>query len=158
MSVESIKDTTKGHWEAIDVNWTGYTGPIPKFNHPQELWEACVGYFEWVKANPIIVEETINYQGTGNPHNTYRPRVMTITALCVHLGIGQSTWKDYRRERGDLIPVIEMVQNIIWANKYEGAAVNLFNSQMVSRDLGLTEKVEQSSRVVVNFDETDSNL
>ena len=64
-----------------------------------------------------------------------RLRALTLAGLCVHLGIGRSTWRDYRA-RPAFSPVIEWVENTVWVNQFEGAAAGLFDRRIVARMLG----------------------
>lgn len=38
-------------------------GRKPKFKSPDDLWEKCCEYFEWVNDNPLMAVELIKYQG-----------------------------------------------------------------------------------------------
>ena len=38
-------------------------GPKPKFANPDDLWAACVEYFEWVEDNPLWAAKAFAYQG-----------------------------------------------------------------------------------------------
>jgi hypothetical protein len=135
------------HWEELtEINWAGRGRP-EKYDSPVALWAAAVSYFRWVKDHPIIVEEIIPYQGQANTNETKRYRPMTKQALCIHLGITTATWYDWKARRPDLEDVIDLIESVIWTNKLEGAAANLFNSAVIIREMGLRENmnVEQAS-------------
>ena len=108
----------------------------------QALWEDCVGYFQWVEENPLIRPEPVKYEGHGSTFDVGVPRPMTIMGLCLYLGITEQTWQEWRRERDDLTGVITRADLVIRENKFSGAAANLFNPNIIARDLGLSDKSE----------------
>jgi hypothetical protein len=38
-------------------------GRNPIFAKPDDLWEACCQYFEWVDKHPLTAAELVKYQG-----------------------------------------------------------------------------------------------
>lgn len=109
------------------------------FSSPEVLWAACVEYFEWVEANPLLEEKGFAFQGVVTKETFSKMRAMTITGLCNFLGIGESTWSDYR-DREDFSLVVKQVEGVICQQKFEGAAADLLNANIIARDLGLAEK------------------
>ena len=71
-------------------------------------------------------------------------RPFTLAGLCVHLGIGRSTWRGYRA-RPAFSPVIEWVESTVWVNQFEGAAADLLNANIIARDLGLADKTDNKT-------------
>ena len=59
--------------------------------------------------------------------------------------------KDYKENTDcryeDYQPIIRAIGEVIWAQKFEGAAVGIFNSNIIAREIGLSEKLEQSITV-----------
>jgi len=107
-----------------------------RFADPDALEAACIRYFEWCAANPLIRHEPVVYRGKVTMMLAVpRLRALTLAGLCVHLGIGRSTWRDYRA-RPAFSPVIEWVENTVWVNQFEGAAAGLFDRRIVARMLG----------------------
>lgn len=122
-------------------------GTEPSFESPEELWEACVGYFEWVRDNPLCEKKYFTSQGELLEVDIPRMRAMTIHGLCLWLGISSSTWNRY--VKADYVPekmrrVAQRVNDIIYEQKFTGAAANMLNANIISRDLGLAEKREVS--------------
>ena len=111
-------------------------GPNRKFENGEDLWQACCEYFEWVERNPLIEEKVFASKGEILTHNCAKMRAMTITGLCVYLGIDVSTWYDWKK-RDDLSNVIARVEAIIWDQKFTGAAADLLNHNIIARELGL---------------------
>jgi len=123
------------------------------FASPEALWEACSEYFDWVEANPLHTTETVKYMGSARLVKVPKMRAMTIGGLCLFLDINRGTWNEWR-SRDDYSEVIARAEEIIYDQKFSGAAADLLNSNIIARDLGLTDKreVRQSSTVKVSAD------
>lgn len=140
---ELTNRTTINHW-MIKSKGVGTTA--------EDLWEAAKEYFMWVEANPITKQEMIKQ--TGAMVTVELPRVFNIDALCVHLGVSEGYLQDcaMRKETGDFHMVAQRIFHIIRAQKYEYAAVGIFNANMVGKDLGFGD-VDNKPRVpaVINI-------
>jgi hypothetical protein len=134
-------------WEARSSH-----GANPKFEHPSDLWDACLEYFEWVESNPLYEDKLVTFQGAATHEPVAKMRAMTIGGLCVFLDIDETSWRGWRESREDLIPVIARVERIIRAQKFEGASADLLNANIIARDLGLADKqeLEHGGEVTVN--------
>ena len=71
---------------------------------------------------------------------------MTLDGLQIFLDIDHTTWGDWRRNRDDLSPVTMRVEQIIRTQKFEGAAANMLNANIIARDLGLADRKEHSGK------------
>jgi hypothetical protein len=111
-------------------------GAPRKYSDPELLWEDCKRYFEWVDENPFFVWTNTK----GGLIQIPRIRPMTIVGLCLFLGIDETTWRGWRKDRKDLIPIITRAEAIIYEQKFAGAASEQFNASIIARDLGLAEK------------------
>lgn len=120
-------------------------GPKPKFSNPDDLWKACCEYFEWVEANPLWEDRITSYQGINQHTPVAKMRAMTIEGLSIFLDITTHTWRDWRHQRKDLLPVITRTEEIIRNQKFVGAAADLLNPNIIARDLGLTDKKDHTS-------------
>lgn len=121
-------------------------GANPKFSSPEDLWDACLEYFEYVHANPLKEARVAQNKGEPKVMELNKMRAMTITGLCVFLDIVEDTWRDWRANRDDLSAVITRVEQIIRAQKFEGAAADLLNPNIIARDLGLADKNELTGK------------
>jgi len=119
-------------------------GPNPKFKTPEDLLSACEEYFQWVDDNPLWEAKLVSYQGESKIEYVDKLRVMTLGSLCLFLGINISTWWRWRNDRDDLRKVIDMVEQAITEQKYAGAAADLLNANIISRDLGLADRLQHS--------------
>lgn len=116
-------------------------GRTPKFETPEALWSACVEYFDWVEANPLYESKAFAYQGIVTVKEMPKMRAMTIASLCIFLDISVQNWHEHRAKE-DFSEVTSRVDEIIRTQKFQGAAADLLNPNIIARDLGLTEKSE----------------
>jgi hypothetical protein len=118
-------------------------GRSPAFASPDVLWDACIEYFDWIESNPLWEDKLISFQGMATHEPVAKMRAMTLEGLCIFLDIGRRTWDGYR-DRNDFVPVVTRVEEIIRTQKFQGAAADLLNPNIIARDLGLSEKSELS--------------
>lgn len=116
------------------------------FETPEELWAAACEYFEWVEENPLTVEKVFCSQGIISRADTSKCRVMTIHGLCLFLGISRDTFHKWSvgTDRDTLVSICGTIRDVIYTQKFEGAAADLFNPTVISRDLGLRDVKEVS--------------
>lgn len=128
-------------WEARSSH-----GRKPIFQDEEQLWQACLEYFEWVEDNPLKEEKVSNkVRLTVN-----KMRAMTLGGLYIFLDITENTWANYR-ESDNLKEVCAKVDNIIRTQKFEGAAADLLNGNIIARDLGLSDKQDVDVRKKVSI-------
>ena len=103
------------------------------------LWAACIEYFEWTDANPLLEEKIFHTSGVITKDTVTKMRAMTIGGLCIFLDIDQTTWGAWRKDN-DFSPVVARADEIIRTQKFTGAAADLLNPNIIARDLGLSDK------------------
>lgn len=118
-------------------------GRPPKFKDPETLWQACLEYFIWIDDNPMYVERLFNGKARLVTGYETKKRPYTLEGLCVFLFIIPQTWYNLKKRGQDFLDVTEMVENIIKANKFEGAIVGLYKENIIARDLGLKDTMQQ---------------
>ena len=121
-------------------------GRNPIFSDPNQLWEACCEYFQWVEENPLWEEKLFAFQGEVTRDIIYKMRAMTISGMCLFIDIDQSTWEDYRTKE-DFLRVCKQAEQIIYNQKFAGASADLLNASIIARDLGLKDKSESTSEI-----------
>lgn len=109
------------------------------------LWSACCEYFQWVEDNPLKEEKLFAYQGEITKASAYKMRAMTIHGLCLFLDIDRSTWTDWKTD-DDFSAIVTRVEDVIYSQKFSGAAADLLNANIIARDLGLKEQTDLSSK------------
>lgn len=105
------------------------------FQSPDELWEKAMEYFDWCDNNPLL-----SYEWNGKDPvkcELEKMRAYTWTGLYTFLNI---TTLDWYKEREEFLPIIKRIQNILYTQKFEGAAAGLLNPNIIARDLGLADK------------------
>ena len=126
-------------WEARSSH-----GRNPIFASPDDLWQGCVEYFEWVEANPLQEEKVFNGKDGIARASVAKMRAMTIAGLCIFLDIDRTTWADYAK-RPDFSPITARAEEIIYSQKFAGAAADLLNANIIARDLGLADKQDNTT-------------
>lgn len=120
-------------------------GRKPIFAAPEDLWDACTQYFEWVHENPLMEMRPFAYQGVVIQEPVAKMRAMTIGGLCLFLDIDRTTWLEYSKKEG-FSNVCTRADEIIRDQKFTGAAADLLNPSIIARDLGLSDKTEVTGK------------
>jgi len=123
------------------------------FESADALWEACCEYFEWVEANPLYEMKPFAYQGVVIQEPVAKMRAMTIQGLCLFLDITRETWYQWRKQDG-FSDIAAKAEEVIYSQKFAGAAADLLNANIIARDLGLADRSE-SKQIVVQDDGTN---
>ena len=123
------------------------------FESPEILKDACYEYFkheskqQWREKNWVGKEAKLVYKVVSTP--------FTLAGLCIFLGITTQTWNNYKGDyhkgdKKDFIGVITHIEDIIYKQKFDGAATGAYNPNIIARDLGLKDKseVEQKTTTV----------
>ena len=127
-------------WEARSTH-----GRKPIFESPEKLWNACCQYFQWVEDNPLWETKSYMYQGAPVQDQIPKMRAMTISGMCMFLDIGEQTWADYRVKEG-FSGVTREAEQVIYNQKFAGAAADFLNANIIARDLGLSDKKELTGK------------
>jgi hypothetical protein len=118
-------------------------GRKPIFGSPDELWEACCEYFEWVEANPLYEAKAFASQGIVTTAELPKMRAMTLQGLFLFLDISAQAWTEYRTREG-FTEITKQIDDTIRTQKFAGAAAGLLNASIIARDLGLADRQELS--------------
>jgi len=122
-------------WEMADPFSLGRN---PKYSKPEQLWEDAKDYFKHCDDNPIeSVETKVN---KSIEIRTIKHKIpYTWEGLYVFIGVCNLHLYKSKKE---FINILTHVRNIIYNQKFTGAAAGLFNSNIIIRDLGLKDKQE----------------
>lgn len=114
---------------------------------PEDFLNACSEYFQWAEDNPLIEEQVNVWQGLTIRSDVCKARAFTKRALATHLGIPESRLDTYKARTDEAwVEAVEMVEQVIYTQKFEHAAAGLLNAGIITRDLGLAEKQELTGR------------
>ena len=127
-------------WEARSSH-----GRTPIFKTPDDMWSACLEYFEWVEDNPLYEAKPFAYQGAVVQEPVAKMRAMSIMGICNFLDIAMSTWQEYRANK-DFSAVVLRAEQAMRQQKFEGASADLLNPNIIARDLGLADKHEHGGK------------
>lgn len=119
-------------------------GRNKKFLKPEDLWKRCCEYFEWVEENPLTEEKGFAFQGVVTKETFTKMRAMTLEGLWLFIDCPKQTWHEYRGREG-YSDVTTRVEQIIYQQKFSGAAADLLNANIIARDLGLKDHKDHSS-------------
>jgi len=125
------------------------------FATPELLWEACSEYFESIDSNPFYKAEakTINigdYQSQVEIVNMPVMKPYTIQGLCRYLDANTHYFNHFEADlkdkedslSKDFKQILTRVREIIYEQKFSGAASGFFNGNLITRDLGLKESTD----------------
>lgn len=120
---------------------------LSMFDTPEELWEDAKSYFEWATKNKLTEVKHFTHEGEAGLANVPKPRVFTKAGLYIHIGISRASWSYWKNPnsptyRPDLVPAMELIDQVIWEQKFTHAAVGIFDSKLIVRDLGLANALE----------------
>jgi len=119
------------------------------------LWQVACEYFEWCDENPLVKKETHHKILGVETKEAETARPYTLSGLCICCGTNRHWWKQFKKglkeDSHDFYPVVRQIEDVIYAQKFEGAAAGHFNANIIARDLGLGEKVEQDITAKVSI-------
>lgn len=134
------------------------------FATPELLWEAACEYFEWCDNNPLMEAKAFAFQGDVAVASLPKMRAYTLDGLCLFLGCSSSYFRAFKsdtpKNSEDFLTVISQIERTIYNQKFTGAAADLLNANIISRDLGLIDKVEVDNlkpMVLMTFDPLSQN-
>lgn len=118
------------------------------FTTPDILWDAACEYFEYVQNNPLLEHDFVGKDAI--EVDKRKMRAMTLAGLCLYLDVNTVYFNqfEYSLEGKDddvskeYSKVIARIRDVIWTQKFEGAAAGLLNANLISRELGIADKTE----------------
>jgi hypothetical protein len=137
------------------------------------LWEAACEYFQWCDENPFHKAEAkiVNigdYQSQVEIVKLPVMRPYTLQGLCSYLDcnvdyfshfettIRENKDENKAAEYEDFRRVLTRIREVIYNQKYSGAASGFFNANIIARDLGLADKKEVDKKVTkLNFKDAE---
>ena len=123
------------------------------FESPEMLWDACCEYFQWCDDNPLI---EIDYKGKDADEVRYpRMRAYTLRDLYRYLDVNEQYLIHFEKnlkpkdseEDKDFVNIITRVRDIVYTQKFQGAAAGFLNANIIARDLGLSDKKESTVKL-----------
>ena len=160
MNEIKLKPGDPGYWKERSKKGQKYITKPKAIPNPETLWELACLYFERTDNAPLHKKDFIRGgDNAGKEVNIKAARPYTWSAFEDYLfeeGVIMYL-DDYRYDRGgkysEFKEVVELIGRVMYANKFEGASVGLFNPSIIARELGLVEKVQtQNQNIDIAFD------
>lgn len=121
---------------------------------PEELLEKFREYIDWAKANPIVIGRTESGSTSRGSYDKdvieKKPRLVSIGGFLVFLGSGFDWWQSLDRSKAEgenFSRVKTFIRDYCEQYQKEMATTELFNANIISRLLGLADKVDHSGEV-----------
>jgi len=135
------------------------------FETPELLWKEACNYFQWCVDNPLYETKGFAFQGDVTKEDLPLMRALTMGGLCFYLNCSRSWWHVFKGRLDpefddEFLLVMAQIEDIIYRQKFEGAAAGLLNANIIARDLGLIDKGENTIKGAINviIDKDDSEL
>lgn len=129
------------------------------FSSPELLWQAACEYFQWCDDNPWEKVETMVKSSGIDVKTIPTERPYTIEGFCLYCEASRHWWNEFKKAKHkDFLEVTTRIDEIIYKQKFEGAAVGAFNANIIARDLGLSEKKEIDTIMTVNISQDDAKI
>lgn len=115
------------------------------FATPEIMWDAACEYFDWCDNNPLQEDQVFAFQGVTTHDSIDKMRAYTLKGLCLFLGVSENyfkTFADQQKDEKDFIAVITRIKDVIYTQKFTGAAAGLLQTNIIAMELGLKAKSE----------------
>lgn len=114
------------------------------FTDPNKLWESAVEYFEYTDKRKLTRKDWVGKDADLVEREYDVP--YTVHGLCIYLGCEVAWWRSFKGtetfKEKDFGTVYNRIDQIIYSQKFDGAAAGLFNANIIARDLGLRDTKE----------------
>lgn len=147
------QNKTKQFWKVKNK----YGRPTLFGNDYDLLWEQCCEYFEWVDATPLKELKVFNSKGEIKQVEVPLMRAYTLKGLAIYLNVSSNYINTFERRQKEIVEdktktkeerelaenfllVLMRVRDIIFTQKFEGAAARLLDGNLIARELNLADK------------------
>lgn len=143
-----LKPGEAGYWQKRAREGQEYITKPRIIPDPQTMWELACLYFERVDETPLKKNDFIRGgENAGKTISVDAARPYTWSGFGDFLfekGIGgDRVIEDYRNNRrqnyNEFKPVVARIEQVMYTNKFDGAAVGTFNGNIIARALGLAD-------------------
>lgn len=147
------------------------------FSDATTLWEEAKAYWDWCDRSPWMRPELVKYQGDAEQYEIPLGRPYSLDGLTVYLGVSGAYFRAAKKnlkekieenkateEEIALLETIEMIETVTRTQNLEGAAVNVFNANIMARQHSLAETINNHNtgdatvRVTVRDQKTADDL
>lgn len=116
----------------------------------EELWQNFEEYAQWCEENPLKEEQLIKTKVSRDSENVDAYTLSKMRPMhkdSFALACGLSGWEvisGYKTRGSDFVEVIARIEKYIFNQKLDGASCGFFNANIISADLGLIAKSQQT--------------
>lgn len=120
------------------------------FSTPEDMWEAACEYFQWCVDNPLMSTEFVGK----NARRELVPKVQafTLCGLCSFLHCNTVYFNNFQYQLKDtdtyykgFNEIITRIRETIYHQKFIHAAAGFLKENIIARELGLTEKTDNTN-------------
>lgn len=118
------------------------------FASPELLWDAACEYFQWCEDNPLKEQQIVKFKAHFERVEVDKMRPFTLQGLAGHLGCSTEYFRHFEennKDSKDFMPIIARIRDVIYQQKFEGAASGFFAPNIIARDLGLVDKKDHTT-------------
>lgn len=117
-----------------------------KYENPEDLWEKYIEYEQWLQENPLKEQKIYVVKGNIHEVEVNKMRAQTLKGFCLFAGVTMETFKSYKKTGGqDFLSICSNIEDAIYVSKFEGAAAELLNPNLIAREVGLHDSVKNVS-------------
>jgi hypothetical protein len=130
------------HWEVV------YSKEIKVPTTAEELWEACIKYFNWCDENPLL---SAGVKST---------RPYSLKGMCLHCGLMEEYFRDVRNssdKESMYYVVVSRVLYIIYVQNIEMAMVGAFNVSLAMKLVGMDNEEVDTRDITVTIVESGAS-
>jgi hypothetical protein len=120
------------------------------FTTPESMQEAAFEYFQWCEDNPLKEQQIVKYKDTFEKATIDKMRPFTLMGLCMFLGVNSvyfNQFEDQIKKKDDetskeFSKVITHIREIIYNQKFTGAAAGFLNPNIIAMEIGLKARTD----------------
>jgi len=124
----------------------------------EQLVDGANEYFQWCQDNPLKEETLVKYKDSYETIGMAKMRPFTLHGLCNYLDIAVSTFDLYSHSSEGFMEVTTRIRQIVYNQKFEGAASGFLNPNIIARDLGMVDKKELDIKGVLSEEEREKRI
>ena len=116
---------------------------LSMYPDPDLLEEKFEAYQEWCEKNPI--KRPVLFRSgimAGLTREDKTPRPVTLRGFCLYCGFSKKAWDQQFKAEDIYDDVVNYIEDSIFEQQANGAAVNMYNSNVVLKRLGVADKIE----------------
>lgn len=112
----------------------------------EDLWSHFTNYVEHSYETPLVEAKLFSGKEGLRTGALNKMRPLTIEAFCNYLGVSPTIWRGWKKKALNddeyFHEVMDLIDQNINDQMFQGAASDFFNASIISRKLGLVDKTE----------------